>query len=174
MLGHPQIHLCCGSQSLGSTSVSLSALSSVSVDLEIKPAMVEGAFILQPAQRTSKTLPDDLQPTVGISVSLRREEVTQQVRTPHRSSSGCRTSTFSRESFFFFLQPRFDISLCIILQAVLKRSTRSIETVQPSSGRHIFISCCPADTPKLFPSTKKLRLFSSSSLSVPSGLSYRE
>lgn len=81
----PQIHLCCGSQSLGSTDVFLSALSSVSVDLENKPAMVEGAFILQPAQRIKKTLPDDLQPTVGISVSLRREEVTQQVHTQQRS-----------------------------------------------------------------------------------------
>lgn len=81
----PQIHLCCGSQSLGSTDVFLSALSSVSVDLESKPAMVEGAFILQPPQRIKKTLPDDLQPTVGISVSLRQEEVTQQVHTLQRS-----------------------------------------------------------------------------------------
>lgn len=84
----PQIHLCCGSQSLGSTSVFLSALSSVSVDLDSKPAMVEGAFILEPAQRTNKTFPDDLQPTVGISVSLRREEVAQQVETLPRSSLG--------------------------------------------------------------------------------------
>lgn len=108
----PQIHLCCGSQSLGSTDVFLSALSSVSVDLESKPAMVEGAFILQPPQRIKKTLPDDLQPTVGISVSLRQEEVTQQVHTLQRSfflffllvpKTACRVSpTFFKESFFFF------------------------------------------------------------------------
>lgn len=107
----PQIHLCCGSQSLGSTDVFLSALSSVSVDLESKPAMVEGAFILQPPQRIKKTLPDDLQPTVGISVSLRQEEVTQQVHTLQRSflffvlvpNTTCRVSpTFFKESFFFF------------------------------------------------------------------------
>lgn len=78
-VGPSQIHLCSGSESLGSTDVSLSALSSVSVDLESKAAMVEGAFILQPPQRFKKSLPADLQPTVGISVSLRRDEVAQQV-----------------------------------------------------------------------------------------------
>ncbi len=78
----PQIHLCCGNHSLGSTDVSLSALSAVSVDLENKAATVEGAFILQPPKRTKRTLPAlpaDLQPTVGVAVTLRREEVTPQV-----------------------------------------------------------------------------------------------
>ncbi|XP_023270993.1 centrosomal protein of 120 kDa-like [Seriola lalandi dorsalis] len=76
-----QIHLCCGNHSLGSTDVSLSALSTVRVDLENKAATVEGAFILQPLKRTRRTLPAlpaDLQPTVGVAVSLRREEVAPQ------------------------------------------------------------------------------------------------
>ncbi|XP_056232486.1 centrosomal protein of 120 kDa [Seriola aureovittata] len=76
-----QIHLCCGNHSLGSTDVSLSALSTVRVDLENKAATVEGAFILQPPKRTRRTLPAlpaDLQPTVGVAVSLRREEVAPQ------------------------------------------------------------------------------------------------
>uniref|UniRef100_A0A8C4H5A1 Centrosomal protein 120 n=1 Tax=Dicentrarchus labrax TaxID=13489 RepID=A0A8C4H5A1_DICLA len=72
-----QIHLCCGNHSLGSTDVSLSALSAVSVDLENKAATVEGAFVLQPPKRVKQTLPAlpaDLQPTVGVAVTLRREE----------------------------------------------------------------------------------------------------
>ncbi|XP_044052477.1 centrosomal protein of 120 kDa isoform X2 [Siniperca chuatsi] len=76
-----QIHLCCGNHSLGSTDVSLSALSAVSVDLENKAATVEGAFILQPPKRVKQTLPAlpaDLQPTVGVAVTLRREQVTPQ------------------------------------------------------------------------------------------------
>ncbi|XP_037633784.1 centrosomal protein of 120 kDa [Sebastes umbrosus] len=74
-----QIHLCCGNHSLGSTDVSLSALAAVSVDLENKAATVEGAFILQPPKRTKQVLPAlpvDLQPNVGVAVTLRREEVT--------------------------------------------------------------------------------------------------
>uniref|UniRef100_UPI0037E9579E centrosomal protein of 120 kDa n=1 Tax=Semicossyphus pulcher TaxID=241346 RepID=UPI0037E9579E len=76
-----EIHLCCGNHSLGSTDVSLSALSAVSVDLENKAATVEGAFILQPPKRIKQTLPAvpaDLRPTVGVAVTLRREEVPQQ------------------------------------------------------------------------------------------------
>ncbi|XP_078107637.1 centrosomal protein of 120 kDa [Sander vitreus] len=76
-----QVHLCCGNRSLGSTDVSLSALAAVSVDLENKAATVEGAFILQPPKRTKQALPAlpaDLQPTVGVAVTLRREEVTPQ------------------------------------------------------------------------------------------------
>lgn len=83
----PQIHLCCGNHSLGSTDVSLSALAAVSVDLESKAATVEGAFVLQPPKRIKKTLPTlpaDLQPTVGVAVTLRREEVTPQVYTPRK------------------------------------------------------------------------------------------
>ncbi|XP_074527425.1 centrosomal protein of 120 kDa [Halichoeres trimaculatus] len=76
-----EIHLCCGNHSLGSTDVSLSALCSVSVDLEKKAATVEGAFILTPPKRVKQTLPAlpaDLQPTVGVAVILRREEVQPQ------------------------------------------------------------------------------------------------
>ncbi|XP_026178104.1 centrosomal protein of 120 kDa isoform X2 [Mastacembelus armatus] len=76
-----QIHLCCGNHSLGSTDVSLSALSAVSVDLENKPATVEGVFVLQPPKRTKQmlpALPADLQPTIGVAVTLRREEVSPQ------------------------------------------------------------------------------------------------
>ncbi|XP_039659237.1 centrosomal protein of 120 kDa [Perca fluviatilis] len=76
-----QVHLCCGNHSLGSTDVSLSALAAVSVDLENKAATVEGAFILKPPKRTKQALPAlpaDLQPTVGVAVTLRREEVAPQ------------------------------------------------------------------------------------------------
>uniref|UniRef100_A0A3Q1JN78 C2 domain-containing protein n=1 Tax=Anabas testudineus TaxID=64144 RepID=A0A3Q1JN78_ANATE len=72
-----QIHLCCGNHSLGSTDVSLSALASVSVDLESKAETVEGAFVLQPPKRNKQmlpALPADMQPTVGVSVTLRRED----------------------------------------------------------------------------------------------------
>ncbi|KAM3611764.1 uncharacterized protein V6R79_023822 [Siganus canaliculatus] len=80
-----EIHLCCGSHSLGGTGVSLSALSTVSVDLETKAATVEGAFVLQPPNRIKRTLPAlpaDLQPTVGVAVTLRREDVTPQSLRP--------------------------------------------------------------------------------------------
>lgn len=76
-----QIHLCCGSQSLGSTNISLSVLAVGSVDLESKAAAVEGAFILRPPNGTKQNLPEDLQPTVGVSVTLRREAGMQKVRT---------------------------------------------------------------------------------------------
>ncbi|XP_068165776.1 centrosomal protein of 120 kDa isoform X2 [Antennarius striatus] len=77
----PQIHLCCGNHSLGSTDVSLSNLSAVSVDLEKKAAVVEGAFVLHPPTQIKQklpALPADLQPTVGVSVTLRREDVPPQ------------------------------------------------------------------------------------------------
>uniref|UniRef100_A0A4W5R657 Centrosomal protein of 120 kDa n=1 Tax=Hucho hucho TaxID=62062 RepID=A0A4W5R657_9TELE len=71
-----QVHLCCGNHSLGSTEVSLAGLAKSSVDLEKQVATVEGAFILQPPNRAKQSLPPvpmDLQPTVGVSVTLRRE-----------------------------------------------------------------------------------------------------
>ncbi|XP_028269192.1 centrosomal protein of 120 kDa isoform X2 [Parambassis ranga] len=74
-----QIHLCCGNRSLGSTDVSLSALSVM--DLENKAATVEGAFVLQPPKRTKQTLlapPTDLQPTLGVAITLRREDAAPQ------------------------------------------------------------------------------------------------
>ncbi|XP_035642348.1 centrosomal protein of 120 kDa [Oncorhynchus keta] len=77
-----QVHLCCGNHSLGSTEVSLAGLAKSSVDLEKQVATVEGAFILQPPNRAKKSLPPvpmDLQPTVGVSVTLRRETLTTPV-----------------------------------------------------------------------------------------------
>ncbi|XP_042276259.1 centrosomal protein of 120 kDa [Thunnus maccoyii] len=88
-----QIHLCCGNHSLGGTDVSLSALSAVPVDLENKAATVEGAFVLQPPKRIKQTLPAlpaDLQPTVGVAVTLRREEVTPQAL-GKKEGSGAKT-----------------------------------------------------------------------------------
>uniref|UniRef100_A0A3P9J054 Centrosomal protein 120 n=1 Tax=Oryzias latipes TaxID=8090 RepID=A0A3P9J054_ORYLA len=74
-----QVHLCCRNHSLGSTDVSLSALAAVSVDLERSAATVEGVFVLRPPKRTKlPTLPADLQPTVGVAVTLRREELPVQ------------------------------------------------------------------------------------------------
>lgn len=98
----PQIHLCCGNHSLGSTDVSLSALSAVSVDLENKAATVEGAFILQPPKRVKQTLPAlpaDLQPTVGVAVTLRREEVAPQVHTALSTSGKAKTWCFPTNYF---------------------------------------------------------------------------
>lgn len=62
--------------------MALSALAGVSVDLDNKAATVEGAFVLQPPKRVKQTLPAlpaELQPTLGVAVSLRREEVALQV-----------------------------------------------------------------------------------------------
>ncbi|XP_010894321.2 centrosomal protein of 120 kDa isoform X1 [Esox lucius] len=77
-----QVHLCCGNHSLGSTEVSLAGLAKSSVDLQKQVATVEGAFILQPPNRAKQSLPVlplELQPTVGVSVILRREAVTAEV-----------------------------------------------------------------------------------------------
>uniref|UniRef100_A0A087X5V3 Centrosomal protein 120 n=1 Tax=Poecilia formosa TaxID=48698 RepID=A0A087X5V3_POEFO len=78
----PQVHLCCGNRSLGSSDVSLSALAAAAAtaDLETKGATVEGAFVLQPPPRSKlPALPAELQPTVGVAVTLRREEPAPQV-----------------------------------------------------------------------------------------------
>lgn len=47
------------------------------MDLEKNKATVEGAFVLQPPKRSKQTPPappPDLQPTLGVAVTLRREE----------------------------------------------------------------------------------------------------
>ncbi|XP_043103827.1 centrosomal protein of 120 kDa isoform X2 [Puntigrus tetrazona] len=80
-----QIHLCCGNQSLGSTDISLSGLMKSSADLTKNPATIEGAFILQPPNRAKpslQTVPADLQPTVGVSVTLRAEDVSNRLDIP--------------------------------------------------------------------------------------------
>lgn len=82
-LSPPQIHLCCGNHSLGSTDVSLSALSALPVHLENKAATVEGVFVLRPPTLTKQCLPllpADLQPTISVAVALRREGVPAQVK----------------------------------------------------------------------------------------------
>ncbi|XP_072288993.1 centrosomal protein of 120 kDa [Eucyclogobius newberryi] len=73
-----QIHLCCGSLSLGSADVALSPLCLSSVDLETKAATVEGAFVLKPARKASAVNAE--QPTVGVAVTLRREDAPAQVK----------------------------------------------------------------------------------------------
>ncbi|XP_024909675.1 centrosomal protein of 120 kDa-like, partial [Cynoglossus semilaevis] len=78
-----QIHLCCGNHSLGSTDLSLSALSALPVHLENKAATIEGVFVLRPPTLTKQSLPvlpADLQPTIGVAVALRREGVPAQVK----------------------------------------------------------------------------------------------
>uniref|UniRef100_W5KZB6 Centrosomal protein of 120 kDa n=1 Tax=Astyanax mexicanus TaxID=7994 RepID=W5KZB6_ASTMX len=78
-----QIHLCCGDQSLGRTEISIAALSKRSMDLTKEAATIEGAFVLQPPNRTKQSLqsvPLELQPTVGVAVTLRREGVGVEVR----------------------------------------------------------------------------------------------
>ncbi|XP_067249531.1 centrosomal protein of 120 kDa isoform X2 [Chanodichthys erythropterus] len=77
-----QIHLCCGNQSLGSTDVSLAGLIKSSADLTKHSATIEGAFILQPPNRVKphlQSVPPDLQPTVGVSVTLRAEDISNQL-----------------------------------------------------------------------------------------------
>nr|XP_055024732.1 centrosomal protein of 120 kDa [Misgurnus anguillicaudatus] len=80
-----RIHLCCGNRSLGSTEISLAGLLKSSTDLTRRSATIEGAFILQPPNRAKPNLqsvPPDLQPTVGVSVTLRAEDVNNQVDAP--------------------------------------------------------------------------------------------
>ncbi|KAJ0068132.1 hypothetical protein NL108_016283, partial [Boleophthalmus pectinirostris] len=73
-----QIHLCCGSVSLGSADVPLSPLCSSSVDPETKGATVEGAFVLKPPKKQTKAAVRAELPTVGVAVTLRREDAPVQ------------------------------------------------------------------------------------------------
>ncbi|XP_062854380.1 centrosomal protein of 120 kDa isoform X2 [Trichomycterus rosablanca] len=89
-----QLHLCCGNQSLGSTEVSLAALVKSSVDLVSQVATVEGTFVLKPPNRSKLNLQSvaaDLQPTVGVAVTLRRETVGAELPDPGRWGDGLRT-----------------------------------------------------------------------------------
>ncbi|KAI1900251.1 hypothetical protein AGOR_G00048070 [Albula goreensis] len=86
-----QIHLCCGNHSLGSTEISFSALLKGGVEFEKQPATVEGAFTLVPPNRAKLKLPaipPDLQPTLGVSITLRREGVNPQLGSPGKSVDG--------------------------------------------------------------------------------------
>ncbi|XP_061625017.1 centrosomal protein of 120 kDa isoform X2 [Phyllopteryx taeniolatus] len=78
-----QIHLCCGTHSLGSADVPLATLAGLAVDLEDGAATVEGVFTLQPPSRVKRSLPPlpaDLQPNVSVAVTLRREDVVPQLQ----------------------------------------------------------------------------------------------
>ncbi|XP_037114858.1 centrosomal protein of 120 kDa isoform X2 [Syngnathus acus] len=69
-----QIHLCCGTHSLGSADVPLAPLAGLAVDLEERAATVEGVFALQPPARVRRSLPAmpaDLQPNVSVAITLR-------------------------------------------------------------------------------------------------------
>ncbi|XP_026855599.2 centrosomal protein of 120 kDa isoform X1 [Electrophorus electricus] len=82
------LHLCCGSQSLGSTEISLAALAKNITDLAKQAATIEGAFVLRPPNRTKQSLQSisvDLQPTVGVAVTLKREGVTDEIPDPSPS-----------------------------------------------------------------------------------------
>ncbi|XP_006812274.1 centrosomal protein of 120 kDa-like [Saccoglossus kowalevskii] len=75
-----QAYLCVGDQSLGNATIPLAGL--MKKDniplLDTQPVAIEGAFRLIPPQRTQQQLPPvpiDLAPVVGVSVSLRREEI---------------------------------------------------------------------------------------------------
>ncbi|KPP68982.1 centrosomal protein of 120 kDa-like [Scleropages formosus] len=73
-----QIHLCCGNSSLGSAEIPLANLVKAGVDLEKQPATVEGAFVLVPlseAKHNQLSIPADLQPKVGVSITVRREGI---------------------------------------------------------------------------------------------------
>lgn len=76
------------------------------MDLENKAATVEGAFVLQPPKRIKKTLtalPADLHPTVGVAVTLRREEVSPQVQTP-------------RKGFVFYSKQVFKVLIVYVIK----------------------------------------------------------
>ncbi|KAK1176279.1 centrosomal protein of 120 kDa isoform X3 [Acipenser oxyrinchus oxyrinchus] len=95
-----QIHLCCGDQSLGSTDISIAGLLKKSnVDIEKQPVAVEGAFTLIPPNRAKQKLPSvplELQPTVGVSVTLRKEGVNSQPSSPDKGQAVAQTPVKKR------------------------------------------------------------------------------
>ncbi|KAF4072204.1 hypothetical protein AMELA_G00260510 [Ameiurus melas] len=104
-----QIHLCCGNQSLGSTEVSLASLMKNSVDLIKQVATVEGAFVLKPPNRIQlnrQSVPVDLQPTVGVAVTLRREEADAELfELPGKGGDGLKTPVKKNPAVHFFPEP---------------------------------------------------------------------
>ncbi|XP_054629515.1 centrosomal protein of 120 kDa isoform X4 [Dunckerocampus dactyliophorus] len=73
-----QIHLCCGTHSLGSADVPLATLAALATDLARRAATVEGVFALHPPALIRHTLPPqptDLRPNVSVAVTLRQEDV---------------------------------------------------------------------------------------------------
>ncbi|NWU70940.1 CE120 protein, partial [Pterocles burchelli] len=81
-----QIHLCCGDQSLGSTEIPLSGLlKKGNVEIEQHPVVIEGVFVLVPPNRAKQKLPQlplDMAPTLGVSVTLQRENLSTQPLIP--------------------------------------------------------------------------------------------
>ncbi|XP_043916700.1 centrosomal protein of 120 kDa [Protopterus annectens] len=88
LAGQPdlQIHICCGDQSLGSTTIPMKGLLKKD-NLETDPPTVEGAFILTPPHRTKQKLPPvplEMAPTLGVSVTLRKDVTSLQVSSPKK------------------------------------------------------------------------------------------
>nr|XP_039270701.1 centrosomal protein of 120 kDa-like isoform X1 [Styela clava] len=79
-----QVHLCSGDQSLGSAEIPLNALlKKGSKEIEIKPVITEGAFTLCPPNLMRQQLEGNVEAKVGVSISLRREEISSDsVQTP--------------------------------------------------------------------------------------------
>ncbi|XP_027023076.1 centrosomal protein of 120 kDa isoform X1 [Tachysurus fulvidraco] len=102
-----QIHLCCGNQSLGSTDVSLAALMKNSADLVKQVATIEGAFVLKPPNRIEQNrqpVPVDLQPTVGVAVTLRREDA-ELLELPIKGGERLKTSVKKSPAVHSFPEP---------------------------------------------------------------------
>ncbi|XP_072272132.1 centrosomal protein of 120 kDa [Pyxicephalus adspersus] len=80
-----QIHLCCGDQSLGSTEIPLTGLlMKASPEIEHRPVVVEGAFILSPPNRAKQNMVSvaaESSPTIGVSITLHKEG---SLQTSHR------------------------------------------------------------------------------------------
>uniref|UniRef100_A0A4W3J627 Centrosomal protein 120 n=1 Tax=Callorhinchus milii TaxID=7868 RepID=A0A4W3J627_CALMI len=83
-----QIHLCCGDRSLGSTEISFAGLFKGGQGIDQRPAAIEGAFTLVPTNKVKQKLPPvlpvplELSPTVGVSVTCRKEGMNSQLASP--------------------------------------------------------------------------------------------
>ncbi|XP_028661076.1 centrosomal protein of 120 kDa [Erpetoichthys calabaricus] len=84
-----QIYLCCGDQSLGSTNISLASFLKKSItDVENQPVAIEGVFTLIPPNQSKQkvlSVPLELQPAVGVSVTLKKENIHSQLSTPEKT-----------------------------------------------------------------------------------------
>ncbi|XP_078422984.1 centrosomal protein of 120 kDa isoform X2 [Cetorhinus maximus] len=81
------IHLCCGDRSLGSTEISFAGLLKGDQEIDQHPVAVEGAFPLvapNKAKQKVPPLPLELCPTVGVSVTLRKEGIHSQPSIPEQ------------------------------------------------------------------------------------------
>ncbi|XP_038660934.1 centrosomal protein of 120 kDa isoform X1 [Scyliorhinus canicula] len=80
-----QIHLCCGDRSLGSAEISFAGLLKGDKEINRNHVGVEGAFpLVAPNKAKLKVppLPLELCPTVGVSVTLRKEGIHSQPSSP--------------------------------------------------------------------------------------------